>query len=312
LSATSTLQRSSSAAAPAAGAEGPDAARSARGRIRGAAIVVLAAIAVGGVAWWVTNSPLFDMRTLEVTGATHLSSAQVARLGRLDRRTNVLWLSPGRIARRIEANPWVESVHVSRILPSTLVLRVRERTPIAVVAGRNLLVAPDGTILGPAGRSPGLPRVAVGRPIQAGSRLPGSMPSLVVVRSLSPALRGDVDRVIRGRLGLTLVMRDGVRAVFGDATQPQLKQLVLQALLTWAGTRDVKEVSIDLRTPWSPAMSPDMLHLPPDLLASVAHVPAPEPSPGGSPATGPAASPSGGGSSPSPRPSPSPSASPGR
>jgi cell division protein FtsQ len=309
LSATSTLQRSSPAAAPVAGSEGSDVARSARGRIRGAAIVVLAAIAVGGVAWWVTNSPLFDMRTLEVTGARHLSMADVARLGGLGRETNVLWLSPGRIAHRIEANPWVESVHVSRILPSTLVLRVRERAPIAVVAGRGLLVASDGTVLGRAGGSPGLPQLAVGRPIHAGSRLPGSLPSLVVVRSLSPALRGDVDRIILGRLGLTLVMRDGVRAVFGDATQPRLKELILQALLAWAAARNVKAVSVDLRTPWSPAMSPDLLQLPPDLLASVAVVPTPEPSAGGSPA-GPSPSASAGAPTPSPPPSPSPPASP--
>ncbi len=225
---------------------------------------VVSIVVVGGAAWWVTNSPLFDLRTLRVTGNHHLSAGQIARLGRLDHGTNVLWLPSGAIAHRIEADPWVRSVHVSRVLPSTVSVSVEERTPVALAGGEALLVADDGMILGPASKRERLPSIDGPSKIRIGSRVRVS-PELEVARVFPTQVRRLVERVtVYGPNSLTLRLRDGVRAIFGDATAAAAKTVALQAVLAWANGQTVTPDYIDLRAPDVPALLPAGLSSPPE------------------------------------------------
>jgi cell division protein FtsQ len=208
--------------------------------------------------WGVTHSRIFDLRSLRVTGNVRLSSADVAALGGLDSRTNVLWLSSGALERRLEADPWIRDARISRTLPSFLSIAIVERTPAAVLAGSRVLVSSDGMILGQAGEAFGLP--VIGEEVQpkAGSgRLPSELPALRVVRSLPTSLVPSVARIGADGSGrLTLNLRDGTRVVLGDADGAEAKAAALEALLRWIERTGVRAASIDVTVPTAPALLP--------------------------------------------------------
>jgi cell division protein FtsQ len=230
-----------------------------RRRLRPVIAAAIGVMVVASVAWRVTDSGLFDLRSLQVKGVRHLGAKQIAHLGGLGPGTNVLWLRPGRVAAAIRSDPWVLSVRVSRTLPSTITLEVKERVPVAELAGTPaLLVAADGVVLGPAGRRSALPVIDVlGRLPAVGSRLPASLPPLAAISSLSPGLRRQVTGASVDPYGeLTLTLRDGARVLYGDASDAAAKGAALAAVLAWARTHDVLPGSIDVRSASAPAMTP--------------------------------------------------------
>lgn len=75
---------------------------------------------------------LFRVERVELEGARYLSLADaVARLGLEDGAS--VWDDPGAWEMALVSHPLVSSARVRRRLPGTLVLHVRERTPVAFV-----------------------------------------------------------------------------------------------------------------------------------------------------------------------------------
>jgi cell division protein FtsQ len=210
-------------------------------------------VALVGVVAWVSHSTIFDLRELRVRGNHHLSHDQVAALAGLSSHTNLVWTSPGAIERRLEADPWVQSATVSRTLPSSLVVEVRERTPVAVAGTR--LIAADGTVLGPAPDAVRLPTLSGPLGPVTQERVGGAAPQLSVVRAVPPQLLGRVDQVRLEAGGLlSVLMRGDLRVVFGGPDDALAKWDALASVLTWARTHGVTPASIDVRAPSSPSL----------------------------------------------------------
>jgi len=77
------------------------------GAVRGRRLVltvIAASVAIAGVSLVASRSSLFHLRHLEVVGTTSLTRAEVARLAALSSSTNVLWLDPGAVERRLPGN----------------------------------------------------------------------------------------------------------------------------------------------------------------------------------------------------------------
>ena len=218
-------------------------------------LVGVMAIVSGG--WWASNSPLFDLRTLSVTGAHHLSQEDVARLAGLRGRTNVLWISTSTVARRLQADPWILEARVSRTLPSTITIAIEERRAVAVLMPAGQLVAQDGVLLG-AGGGARLPRIegAIDRPA---SGLPRAAPSpaLTVVQALPVDLVRQVAQVAMDPTeGITVYLRSGTRVIYGDASAAAAKAAGLQSVLDWAERTGTAIDYVDVRAPGAPALMP--------------------------------------------------------
>ena len=100
--------------------------------LAGLALVALLALAVGLV-----YSPLFNVRHVVVVGDVHTPRAQVlAAAGLSGTSGSVRMLDAGsaREVRAVEALPWVASASFGRRWPWTVVVTVKERSPVAVVA----------------------------------------------------------------------------------------------------------------------------------------------------------------------------------
>jgi cell division protein FtsQ len=227
--------------------------RPARGRRWALGLVGLCAVACAG--WFVTHSRVFELRTLTVTGNTHLSSEEVASIGGMTSKTNVLWLSTADVERRLEGNPWIKEARISRTLPSVLSVAIVERTPVAVLTGSGVLVSSDGFVLGRAASTPALPALEwVGTGEGTPTRLPVDLPSLQVLRALPADLMARVDRIGYDRSGrLTLTLRDGTRVILGDGEAAAEKAAALRALLGWIDRNEARIAYIDLTVPTAPA-----------------------------------------------------------
>ncbi len=118
----------------------------------------------------------FQITDLVVEGNRRVPTASVIQSLGLPPHASMLEVDLSGLAGRIMRNPWIKAASVSRRLPSSLFIRVSERTPRAVVlADHAVLVSDDGMILKDAGveEMSDLPilRVNVDQPLSAGDRL---------------------------------------------------------------------------------------------------------------------------------------------
>ena len=84
----------------------------------------------------------FRVRQVEILGARYTAPGELLERLRVD-TTRSVWDPLAPLEARVRAHPQVESVWVSRRLPGTLVVRVSERHPVALVNGPGGLRAVD-------------------------------------------------------------------------------------------------------------------------------------------------------------------------
>jgi cell division protein FtsQ len=117
-------------------------------------LVVLAAItSVGAFIYrYGTHSWRFRLESsdnVEVTGAQHVSRAQILRIMAPDLSRNVFFIPLAERQKQIEEIPWVESAAVMRLLPDHVKIQIKERTPVAFaqVGSKIELVDPTGVMM---------------------------------------------------------------------------------------------------------------------------------------------------------------------
>ena len=132
-----------------------------RRRIVGATIAVVLLVVLAALPWigprMLSSLAFFRVRKVEIRGATYVPAAEVLRRLHLDSTASVFddpepWLA------RLRAHPQVREVEIDRRLPGTLIVRVRENMPVALIPvpkgfvvvdgqGRQLPIDPSATAL---------------------------------------------------------------------------------------------------------------------------------------------------------------------
>ena len=226
-----------------------------RGRKRLAAIAVITTAVLAATAVGLTRSPLVHARTIRVHGASHLTRSDVLGEAQIAVGVNVFMLDARAAERRLEADPWVADATISKHLPSTLVVDIQERSPVAVMesAGLLRLVAGDGTLLDAAAQGVSLPLIA-----SAEEALSEPAPAAVhgaarAVARMTPALRAQIAQVsILADGTLRVDLRSGAQVSYGPAVDLVAKGEALQALLRWASAQGTRIASADVRIPSAP------------------------------------------------------------
>jgi cell division protein FtsQ len=280
-----------------------------RRAIRNAVLSIVGVLIVAAAAIAISRSAIFSLQHLEVSGNRHLSEAEIARLAGLSGSTNVLWFSTGTARDRLLRDPWIASASLSRSLPSSVVVRLSERRPVAVggTTAGPVLLAGDGVALGPAPPGTRLPAIALpaNLTLKLGSRVSSSLPTLRAAAGFPPSVAARTASVSMGRDGIEVHTRDGIRVIYGDPSSADLKGTAIEAVLVWLQQHRIEPVYIDVSAPTAPAVLP----LNGQLTGVPIAVPLPPPAPP-SPAPGPSAGPSPagahhpkGGATPEPAPS---------
>ncbi|GAA2342254.1 cell division protein FtsQ/DivIB [Dactylosporangium salmoneum] len=184
---------------------------------------------LGGAVAIVYLTPVLGVGDIEVTGASVVDPAAVRRAAAVPHGTPLPRLDLPGVRRRVEALAPVRSAAVTTRYPHTLVVAVRERTPVAVVpkVGGYTLLDGDGVAYLPVEVAPpGLPVVRLAQP-QAGD--PTTVGALTVLGALSPVIRAElVALVAESPTRIRLELTDDRLVIWGDATQNAAKVRVLE------------------------------------------------------------------------------------
>lgn len=107
--------------------------------------VVVLVVSVGLLAGyrWLTTIKYFALQNVVVSGCSRLSEDHVRELAGLASGVNVLSLSLDRMRAELGREPWVDSVTVKRVLPGTMVIDLKEKTPSYLVQYQGTLYYAD-------------------------------------------------------------------------------------------------------------------------------------------------------------------------
>jgi cell division protein FtsQ len=93
-------------------------------------------LVVAGAPWWGRHGlgalAFFRVRSVEVHGVRYLAAGDVVARLRVDTTASV-WDDPAPWETRLRGMPQVRAATISRRMPGTLVVRLRERLPVALV-----------------------------------------------------------------------------------------------------------------------------------------------------------------------------------
>jgi len=214
---------------------------------------LVAALLIGGVT--LSRSWLFDVRTVDVTGTSHLTSATVEDLAAIADGTSVWWLDEGAVEERLERHPWIADAVVSASFPRSVSIRIQEREPVGVLASptRPSLLADDGTVLGAASAeaAAGLPVI-----VALGSPDGSAAGAAEVVASMPRRLAARLDRVeILADGGLELLLEGDVRVRYGHATGEDVKASTILRLLAWSATQGRAVATLNVMAPGLPTLT---------------------------------------------------------
>lgn len=213
-------------------------------RLRGAMVLggVLVAVAVG---WAIATLRVEEIR---VAGAEEISANEVVEAARIAGDERILWMRTSVVARRLSDLPGVASASVERVLPTTLVLRVRERQPVAQLARHAGLVA-DGAGVVFAADPEGLPVLFGydGSGLEPGATLgPGPRAVLAAFEVFPRSIHTGARSILAGT-AVVVVLADGTEIRFGLPEQLEAKAAAADAVLSV--NEGVDLAYIDVRTP---------------------------------------------------------------
>lgn len=206
------------------------------------AIVAVLAV-LGGLTVIAYFTPLMSVRSVEVTGTRTVNADEVLRVAQVPQGRPLLRVDTAAIAQRVSTLPAVESVDVGVGYPSTVTVSVVERTPLVTVPrdgrlgvmdrlGMVYLTVADAKALPQALR--GLPALKMENPAASN---PTTKAALAVIEELPGWLRANVTAVTaESPSGISLTLKSGRTAVWGDAERTGDKAEALRHLLLVKGT----------------------------------------------------------------------------
>jgi cell division septal protein FtsQ len=224
-----------------------------RRRLRVALLVALISLPLLVVAWrWLRHSSLVAVQRVQVSGL-HGPEARAIEgaLAAAARHMSTLDVKLGALRSAVAPFRVVREVHASPSFPHALRIRVVEQLPVAalLVGGSRTAVAADGVVLGPALLSSSLPTLSAPYEPAVGTRVGGAslLAPLAVLGAAPAPLARVIARAFSSQKGLTIVMRNGLFAYFGDASRPHAKWLSLARVL--ADPNSAGAVYVDVRVP---------------------------------------------------------------
>ena len=100
-------------------------------------LFVLLAFALGAGGWQLRKaldgSEIFRLTTVSVQGTRMTNKAQILDLGGIEQGLSLLSFDVDLARERISGNPWIDSVEIIRDWPSSLIVRVQESKPLAMI-----------------------------------------------------------------------------------------------------------------------------------------------------------------------------------
>lgn len=199
----------------------------------------------------VLASPIIGVRKIDVEGVRYMNADLITSVKKSLLGKSVLTVDTNAAERRLEGDPWVDSVRIRTYFPSRLTIEIVERVPVAWFLGvdnRARIVDQDGRVLAVETGQPTayLQITGVGANLAPG----GSAGDIYrAAAQLAKALPDELlDLVLNvGTAGpnqLTMTLRSGTLVNFGQPVDVQKKLIALVVLLRRQDSKQI--ISIDL------------------------------------------------------------------
>jgi cell division protein FtsQ len=201
-----------------------------------AALFALAALAIlAGTVWALLGSSLLVARSVTVTGNHSVPRAEVIRAAGIAPGTPLIRINTAAVARRVERIAQIQSAQVSRDWPDSVVIAVRERTPVLAAASGDgfALIDRFGVVVSHVAKIPPGMTLLVSAPNLAALRgSPAIQAVVTVLRQLPPQLRRLVRAVAAPSANaVTLDLRHKVTVLWGGTDRPAAKAAELAILM---------------------------------------------------------------------------------
>lgn len=211
--------------------------RAAIARIAFVALVALLLIA-GSIG--VYRSDLFAIERIVIEGERELSVDEVTERAQVPPESTLLRFPRDEIAERLVSHPWIAAAEVRRRFPQTLVIRIEERSPAALVDAGDAfwLVDSEGYVLG--SRAPDLaePMIIIRDLVdfepQEGERAdsPSLRNALLVLGGLSRELREQVRVISAESVDVTTIVTvNDIEILVGAAEDIARKDAVARTIM---------------------------------------------------------------------------------
>jgi cell division protein FtsQ len=213
--------------------------------LRGALAIAACALLAAAAPWWgsavLSKLAFFRVRAVEVDGAHFLAASEIVAAMRVDTTVSV-WDDVRPITARVRALQEIQEASITRKLPGTLVVRVTEKAPVALIPATGDLRVYDGSgsalPIDPARIDMDLP--IVNRPDRQVLRL------LETIRSQTPGLFARISDVRRLASG-ELVMRMPDVVVRAPANVDAQRLAEVMPVTADLARRHVRVAELDLR-----------------------------------------------------------------
>lgn len=209
----------------------------------------------------VLQSPLFDLRAIELVGADRVSPDDILRTGELEIGANLFSINLRELSQSLERIPLIEQVRLRRQFPGTLVVTVAERRPIAYLSTEGGIWAVDanGYPLFKVDRmSLAIPLVTAAPPVAPviGESIDHEplRGALRFVEALSVKTRSNLSEVHAEPGGITAYSRDRVTIALGGGGDAAEQARVLEALLDKIDAEGLSVSRIDVSRPRAPVL----------------------------------------------------------
>lgn len=205
-------------------------------------IAVILLVIFGSI--FIYRSDLFHVNNVQVNGSAHLTSQEITSIAAVSDDSTLLRLDSKGIKERLEDNAWVQNAAIHRVFPDTIVIDITEREPGAVVKINDrsnwVHLGLDGAWLSAATTddwenamkiidvSPSMPAPISGAMCADG----GINNALDILNSISDDLRSRIVSIsAESSIKTSLNLVDGVTVAFGDSSDIEVKEAVINSLL---------------------------------------------------------------------------------
>jgi cell division protein FtsQ len=205
--------------------------------------------------FWLRDSSLVQVQKVTVSGVDTADGARVrAKLTAAARHMTTLHVDAAALRRSVADEPIVQSLSVQADFPHGLKISIVQNRPVALLVanGRQVAVAPDGTILDASKVANGLPIVRVGALPSAGRMPEGPARDRVAVAAAAPArlLPRIASISIEHGRGAVAQLQNGPVVIFGQAGMLDRKWTAAAAVLS--DRKSQGATYIDVRMPDRP------------------------------------------------------------
>jgi cell division protein FtsQ len=226
--------------------------------------------AAGIVLYYILSLPIWKIEVITVDGANLLSADEIRDLSGIPLSENLFMTSFARARSNLKKISAIAEFHLYRIPPGTVLIRIRERKPIAVIVfqNRSVVIDDEGYILN---RNPNLsfnvPNLTE-LPVVSGVQSEEAISTEKIDPAYSKVVRDIISELsslfgsrrihldIGAFKNISLLLDDILRVKIGRGENIQRKMEVFKALLPVINNRWSQIEYVDVRFPDNPVIFP--------------------------------------------------------